>query len=260
MQASMYSSLFGALTQQHRLDVIANNLANADTTGFKKDALAFRNTFRMYAHDMTNPNPSIENEIPWPKSEQLSMTRIGRHHVDHTQGALRRTENPLDLALNGQGFFKVQTNEGTFYTRNGQFQVNAQGRISSPSGALLLGTGGPITVDPDALIQVDDNGAMYADGELVGEIQVVAFADHEILEKVGSNLYRIRPEARTAAAELPAEGTMVEQGTLEASNVEVVREMVDMIETLRIFEACQKSMQDSLQNDQKVMSDVGRTR
>ncbi|NCC24279.1 MAG: flagellar basal-body rod protein FlgF [Deltaproteobacteria bacterium] len=258
MQASMYSGLFGAMTQEARLDVIANNLANANTTGFKKDNLAFRNTFRLYAHDRIDPNRALQDDIPWVKDEQLSMTRIGRHHVDFSQGGLRRTDNELDLALNGEGFLKVRTPDGDFYTRSGQFQLNAAGQVASASGNLLLGQAGPMTLEEGSRVQIDNSGGVYVNGELVDTLDVVSFEDLRVLEKIGDNLFRVRPEVM--AQEIPAEGTMIEQGALESSNVEVVREMVNMIETLRIFEACQKSMQDSLQNDQKVMTEVGKTR
>lgn len=258
MQESSYSATFGALTQQHRLDVIANNLANVNTTGFKGDKLAFRDTFRRYAHDMLDPNQSLDHQVPWPRSHVLAQPRIAERVIDLSQGAMKTTGNPLDFAISGEGFFRVQTPEGEFLTRQGVYHRSNEGFIVDGHGNRLLGNGGPLQIPEGGTVVVSDDGALTVDGQLVDTISLVTVEDPKVLEKAGNSLLRLRPDAQ--AQTIPAEGATIEQGFLEGANVEVVSEMVNMIEAIRAFEAYQKMITGTFEQDKKAISEVGSAR
>lgn len=250
MQDSMYSALFGALSNEHRLNSITNNLANVNTTGYKKDELAFKDTFIMFAHDqIMEPVATVRSKKLFPEPIHIAKPRLAVSKTDFSQGSLKVTGGPLDVALHGEGFFKVQTPDGEYVTRNGHFRQTADGTLVTEQGWPVLGTGGPITLPANAKVTIDDAGQVFNGNEVVGQLQVVTYENLDVLEKRGRNLFQPRPGAN--AAEIPAEGTTVAQGFLETSNVEVVTEMVNMIEAQRQFEAYTKVMQstDTLDKD-----------
>ena len=257
MDNSMYSALFGAMSQQHRMDIIANNLSNANTTGFKKDQSAFKDVFTRYASDYADPNMTLQDRVLWPDSKLISQTRLTGDYIDFNQGALKTTGNPLDFAIEGEGFFRVRTADGqTAYTRNGNFSINAMtGNLQTARGNVLLGDGGPIQIPDNAKVVVNEQGEVIADEEIVGNIGLVTFTDLRDLEKRGENLLQLKDNPR--GQEVAAEDAMVRQGFLESSNVEIVREMVNMIDTQRSFEALQKVMTTSKEIDDKVIQKVG---
>lgn len=258
MQESSYSAVFGALTQQYRLDTIANNLANVNTTGFKADKLAFCDTFRRYAHDLLDPNTTLRDRVPWPQGNVLAQPRISEQVIDLSQGAMKSTGNPLDLAIAGDGFFRIQTPEGEFLTRQGVYHRSSEGYIVDGHGNQLLGEGGPLQIPEDGTVLIDANGQLSVNGEPVDVISLVRVEDPGNLEKFGHSLYRIKPGANTQP--VPAEGATVEQGFLEGANVEVVSEMVNMIEALRAFEAYQKMISGTFEQDKKAIAEVGAPR
>jgi flagellar basal-body rod protein FlgG len=256
MPDSSYSAVFGALAQQNRLDVIANNLANVNTTGFKGDKLAFRDTFERYAHDLVDPNQTLDSKVQWPKSYVLAQSRIAERVIDFSQGNLKTTGNPLDLAISGEGFFKVQTSDGEFLTRQGCYHRSSEGFIVDGHGNKLLGEGGPIQLPENAgTLTIDEQGTLSVDGEILDQIALVTVADPKVLEKVGNSLLRIDPDSK--AQPIPAENATIEQGFLEAANVEVVTEMVNMIEATRAFEAYQKIITGTFDQDKKAIAEVG---
>ena len=258
MQESSYSAVFGALTQQHRLDTIANNLANVNTAGFKADKLSFRDTFRRYAHDLLDPNTTLREKVPWPQGNVLAQPRIGERVIDLSQGAMRSTGNPLDLAIAGDGFFRVQTPDGEFLTRQGVYHRSAEGFVVDGHGNQLLGEGGPLQLPEGGQLLIDAQGQVSVDGEIIDLLSVVRVDDPRDLEKVGHSMLRVRPES--GVQPVPAEDATVEQGFLEGANVEVVSEMVNMIETLRAFEAYQKMISGSFEQDKKAIAEVGAPR
>ncbi len=258
MQDSSYSAVFGALTQQHRLDTIANNLANVNTSGFKGDKLAFRDTFRRYAHDMLDPNANLTEKVPWPQGNVLAQPRISESVIDLSQGSMKSTGNPLDLAIAGDGFFRVQTPDGEFLTRQGVYHRSAEGYIVDGHGNQLLGDGGPLQVPETGSVLVDAEGQLSVDGEPIDIISLVRVEDPRALEKVGQSLLRVRPDA--GVQPVPAEGATIEQGFLESANVNVVSEMVNMIEAMRAFEAYQKMISGTFEQDKKAIAEVGAPR
>lgn len=262
MQNAMYSALFGALSNEHRMNSIANNLANVNTTGYKRDLLAFKDTMLMYAHDhIMEPVASIRDEKFFPDPQHLSRTRIATGVTDFQQGGLKVTSAPFDLAINGEGFFKVDSPDGEYFTRNGHFTVNQEGTLVTEQGWPVMSEGGPITMPAGFKnVTIAENGRIFADGDEVGQILLTTVDNLAGLEKRGSNLYRIRPGSEAAEMEIDPARTWVAQGFLESANVDAVYEMVNMIETQRQFEAYQKVMQTSDTIDREATTKVGRGR
>lgn len=258
MQDAMYSAMFGAMCQEHRLNIIANNLANVNTTGFKQDRYAFEDTMISYAHDIIRqPVLSLRDKELLPDPVNLSRTRLALSRVDFSQGGMELTENPLDVAIMGNGFFKVRTEVGDFYTRNGNFQLSPEGNLVTDQGFPVLAGGGEVVIPQGANIRIGPDGMIYADNEELGQLDVVTVDDLKALEKYGANFFNLPENAN--AAEIPAENVEVAQGYLEKPNVNVVEEMVNMIEAHRAFEAYQKVISGSRETDEKVITKVGRT-
>jgi len=255
MQDGVYNGVFGALTQQHKLDIISNNLSNANTAGFKQKKLAFEDTFNHYAHDLADPNPALKGGVRWPEADVMTQPRISESSIDFSQGGMRKTGNSLDLAIQGEGFFKVQTEEGEFFTRNGAFTLNSRGFLVNSSGHRLMGEGGPIQIGNAGKIDVNATGGITVDGNMQDQISVRTVSDLDALEKRGENLLQLQED--TEAREVPAQNASIRQGFLEESNVQIVGEMVRMIETMRTFQACQKAMKSSNENDSQLIQKVG---
>ena len=220
---STWNTYLGTLAQEHRINIISNNLANAGTTGFKR-------------------------EVPVFEGFMVKATK-----TDFSQGHLQQTGNSLDLALTGPGFFQIDTPFGVRYTRDGAFTLADDGTVVTVDGYPVVGAGAvpPETVD----LVVDGNGEIRADGEVVGQIQVVEFADPSILAKDGYNRYVPKVEG---VAGVPALETEVQQGCLEGSNVQAVMESVTLIDTLRTYEVFQKVVHSFQEADQKTINEVGR--
>jgi flagellar basal-body rod protein FlgG len=217
-----------ALVQQHHMDVIANNLSNVSTPGFKCDRLVFSDL----------------------------MEREMKHCLE--QGPLQATENPLDVAIGGEGFFQVQAPNGVRLTRDGSFKMLSDGRLVNSQGLQVLGAGGaPITLNPNGgLPFIDEKGNISQNGEQVGVIGLVKVDDVKTLVKEGANLYAGadgKPPATSNATD-----AVLNQGYVEMANVEVVSEMVQMINALRSYESYQKALQAMQEMDAKAVNQVGR--
>lgn len=232
----MVESVEAMLAQTQRLNQVTNNLANVDTTGYKKDNVTFW-------------------EMLYTASD--NRQRVGkalRVISDHQQGTNEMTGNPLDLAINGKGFFKIQTPQGVRYTRGGNFQLNNQGQITTPNGQLLLGQGGPIVVDGTEVVVARD-GSVIVDGENVNQLTVVTFTDTNNLEKEGANLFRLKDEN---VQEEIAQNIDIQQGFLEGSNVTVVTEMAEMIDLHRAYESQQRVIRTIDDIDDQAIRRVGK--
>lgn len=262
MQDALFSGLFGALTTEHRLNYIANNLANVNTHGYKRDALAFSDTMAYYAHDeIREPLMTIRSKSLFPEPKNMARSRLAVSKVDFGQGSMKVTGNPLDLAIAGgeNAFFKVETPTGQYLTRNGHFVMSSDGTIMTPQGFTLMGAGGAIQIPPGTrTITISGDGQVHADAELVGQIQLFSVDKLQNMEKLGHNLFKPRNNVNVTEGNGYAEGARVEQGFVEAANVEVVTEMVNMIETHRQFEAYQKIIQTSDTLDKAATDRVGK--
>lgn len=258
MQDSMYSALFGAMSQEHRLGIIANNLANVNTTGYKQDRFTFQNTMIEFAHDrIMQPVNSLEDPKLFPRPVHLSKVRLADERVDFTQGGLKETGGPLDMAILGEGFFKVRTEVGDFYTRNGNFQVSPDGILITNQGFPVLAGGNELEIPANAQVIMDSAGTITVDGDEIGQLDIVSVDDLSAMRKYGNNLFTIDEESD--AQEIAAQDAEVAQGYLEQPNVNVVEEMVNMIETHRAFEAYQKVISGSSETDSKVIQKVGKS-
>ena len=212
-----------------RLATISHNLANVTTPGFKRD-IALNGRF---AHTLAELDPA-HTQVPGA-SEPLSK-------IDHQNGSLRFTGNPFDVALEGPGFFELAGAEGQFYTRQGDFHLDAGGRLVNASGVPVVGTAGEIFL-LGREHRIERDGRIFDDGKQVAQLRIVDFAQPEALLKAGNGLYAA---VSSLTPKVAAEGdapTQVRQAHLENSNVVPVSEMVRLIETIRHFESQQKVIQ-----------------
>ena len=243
MSGAIYQAASGAIVQELRLQVIANNLANANTTGYKAD----RPSFRIPGDEETKVEEDKAGELPkaydmrdpGEEIEDPPATLPFGQLVDFSQGPTRVTGNPLDFAINGSGFFVVQTESGTAYTRDGSFTRAEDGTLVTHEGRPVLGENGTITLDGED-VAVDMDGNILVDGQQVGTLKVVEFPKPYPLEKTQDNLF---VPISQAVAEEKAEDFTVAQGALEASNVNPIVAMTEMVETHRMFEFYQKVIQ-----------------
>ncbi|MCB1219443.1 MAG: flagellar hook-basal body protein [Planctomycetales bacterium] len=238
MLRSIYTSTAAMLTNMEQTATTANNLANVDTVGFRRDLLLFDSRPGREIWRTDDPTYLDINGRQLPKymgklSTGVTDTEI---HRDTKKGNAQTTGNPLDILLEGKGFLRVLTPDGERYTRAGNLTVNEAGLLCDHDSNPVLGLGGPISL-PQGPVQISREGNVQVDGVAVGALSLAHFDDVAMLEKEGSNLWR-----NTGSAEEPGI-TRVYAGVLEGSNVEVSREMVDLITQSRHFEFASKSLQ-----------------
>ena len=247
MDASMWIAKTGLDAQQMRMSVIANNLANVNTTGFKRDRASFED---MLYQNLRQPGAQNSTTTQAPTGLMMGTgTRIVATEKNHVQGSLVSTKNALDIAVQGAGFFQIIQPDGTMaYTRDGSFKLSATGQLVTSNGSLLQPA---ITIPPNvSSISIGQDGTVSVDvagtqgSQTLGQIQLARFLNPAGLQALGQNLMR-----ETVASGPPTVGQaglagagQLMQGTLEASNVNVVEEMVSMIETQRAYEINSKAI------------------
>ncbi|CCH47999.1 flagellar basal-body rod protein FlgF [Pseudodesulfovibrio piezophilus] len=256
MRDSSLSAIFGALSNEMRMSTIANNLANVNTTAYKKDTMAFHDVFTRFAHDHVVTTKSyLRDKDMFPRPDIMAKPRLSEQTIDFSQGSLQETGNQLDIALSGEGLFKVQSPSGMLYTRAGNFVVDSTGTLVTEQGTPVMVSGGSLTVPPGAKLSVDEGGNISVNGNPTGSFDLVTFDDIGRLERVGGNFYR----AQEGAAEVvPPDDLVVQQGFIEKGNVEVVTEMVSMIETQRSFTMYTKMIQGTDQLDKTMIQSLSR--
>lgn len=267
MLRGMYTSASGMLAEQVRTDVLANNLANAQTVGFKREATlqrAFPDLLLRRVFDPVAPAAGSAHR-PFFGADGLYDPRpvIGRlgtgTYIDgtwtvHDQGPLQFTGNALDVALNGEGFFAVQSDDGVRFTRDGRFMLDGEGRLVTLAGwPVLDANGAPIVVE-GAEAAIDETGQVWADGAVVGAIAAWSFAEPQWLLREGEGLWAATDEA---GAPQPAEPVFL-SGYLEQANVNVVSSMVELITAFRAYEANQRVIQAYDQTLGRIVNDLGR--
>ncbi|MFP3927947.1 MAG: flagellar hook-basal body protein [Desulfobacteraceae bacterium] len=244
MNRGMIDSVRACLKEQVRMDVISNNLANAGAIGFKKQRVAFQDLLERAAGGSRARNAA--------EPAGADLLRI---EFDLGQGNLRRTENDLDMAISGEGFFKIMAEEGVKYTRKGNFKLDSEGFLATQSGDLVLGEGGPIFLG-DSAVSVDDMGIVYADGLQADRLDIVRLDQPAALHGQGDTLFTAPMEAETP---VPFE-TRIKQGYVELANVDIAEEMVSMIDSLRAFESYQKSIKVTDELNGRAINQVSRIR
>jgi flagellar basal-body rod protein FlgG len=255
MRDSSLSALFGALSNEMRMSSIANNLANVNTTAYKKDHMAFHDVFTRFAHDYVVTTKSfLRDEDMFPDPKIMAKARLSDQTVDFSQGSMQQTGNQLDFALSGEGFFRVQVGGDELYTRAGNFLIDNTGTLVTQDGNPVMVDGGPLVVPPGASLTVDPGGMISVNGEPAGAFDLVSFEDLGAMERVGSNFYR----APDDAVEVEPQDLTVQQGFIEKGNVEVVTEMVHMIETQRAFDMYAKVLQGTDSLDRNMIVKVGK--
>ena len=243
MNSGMYSALSGNVTAMKRLDIISNNLANVNTPGFKKDKMLFESMLAGTQNPPRVPEGSTADPI-------LQKETV---FIDYAPGAVSQTGNTFDLALNGDGFFVINTPGGPAYTRQGNFHLSADGALITADGNAVVGEAGPITVKGSKVV-IDAKGQVTADGVPAGTIKVVDFPRPYTMTKVGSAQF---VPVNSQVATQTARGEIL-QGHLEGSNVETITEMVQMIETSRYFEACAKVIKGYDDMASKAVNELGK--
>lgn len=231
MLNGLYTAASGMLLQEKRLDILSNNLANINTTGFKMDTPNFESYIKK---DSSYPQ-NIITESTYNKTINAT-SRIGGVYTDFSPGQIRQTGNKFDLALNNpKSFFAVDTPFGVRFTRSGNFTVNTRGELVTQEGFSVLSTNNNPIVIPEGDAAILGNGEISVNGANLDTIQVMEFEDNSKLQKTGYNLYE-------AVGTLPvaSESPEVVQGYLEMSNINAVREMVNMITAQRAFETYQR--------------------
>ena len=247
---AIYPVLSGALAQEKRLELITNNLSNVGTSGYKKDIPVFEG---LTPGNSDNADATGGNAVASPTFGHFSRTT-----TDLSAGAIRTTGQPLDIAVEGKGFFSVQTPAGVRYTRNGHFTLDAEGQIVTTGGFPVLGSSGPITL-PAGSVSIASDGRISVSGGEAGPtpievdlLPVYQFSKSDQLKKIGGSLF----EAAKGSA-IPSTDGSLRQGALEGSNVDPVEEMVAMIEVMRLYEAAQKAIQTADQIAGKVSNEIG---
>ncbi|MCL2415596.1 MAG: flagellar hook-basal body protein [Defluviitaleaceae bacterium] len=246
MLRGIYNSALGMNVQMQRMDVVANNLANADTIGFKRDSVITQSFQDVLGMRIRENDLGIDNR---PVAGTFSLgTFVHTIFTDFSAGSLRQTGASLDLALDSLGFFEIASPDAgggitPRYTRDGSFAINQEGALITMDGFMVLSTEGAPIILQNGHIEVFTDGRIFSNGELAGQIRIVNFEDPQTLRAFGHNLFSTTPES----VEIPFAGRVM-QGYLENSNTNSVREMVDMISLSRAFEANQRalSMRDQI--------------
>ncbi len=252
MNRGIYAAANGMVAQQYVMDALANNLANINTNGFKQDVPTFRELHAIAVSRQAGTAPQHG-----PASGEFGTgSAFDSTATDLARGALRETKDPLDLALDGDGYFTVQTSNGVRLTRDGHFtrmldgSGKASGMLGTDAGDLLLGAKGPISVGNAAKIEIGPDGTVTADGKTVDKLAIVT-ASPDALKKEGANLFTVSGSPTPSTA-------MVKQGFLEQSNVDPIRSMVKMITVQRAYEAMQKAIVTQDESLGKAVLEVAR--
>jgi flagellar basal-body rod protein FlgG len=280
MSKGLWPAVSGSLAQSERLDAVANNLANADTAGFKRDQVAFQavmgSAISAAQKEGIPYKAYTEKDFHKLDGSQTAYAQVEGTYTDFSQGRAKLTGNPLDVALEGKGFLEVLGPQGVRYTRHGSLKLSPDGTLVTTEGFPVLSPGGgqeaqdgkPVpreellarairldTTKAGGRLTITTDGKIYQDKTPVGQLAVTEFVDTKLLQKEGSSLFR-----NDAAANVSQDvsGTRVQQGVLETSNVNAVAEMVDMLKATRNFEANEKVIRTYGDLEGRAVNDLGK--
>ena len=244
MDSGFYAACTALMARSQTLDLVANNLANVSTPGYRAQHDSFSSLLATSSGaSLSGLNQAVND-----------YSVLGGGQLDLSQGNLEKTGNELDLGIEGQGFFSVQTANGQVYTRDGNFHVSPKGQLVTSAGDPVLGTdnrplpivGAPVSVSPDGTISVN--------GALAGQLKIVDFKDPNALGKIGNSYFSGSPDNPP----LPATGVSVDQGRIEGSNVAPAESAVRLVGVMRQFEMLQKAISLTTDMDKKSLDDVAR--
>ncbi len=235
MYKGIYIALSGAVLKRKNLDIFAQNIANANTSGYKKGRITFK--------DYIIPVDNKSGLVP----DGRVMTELSGEVIDFSKGTIARTGNTLDLAINGEGFFAL---EGGKYTRSGSFEINGDGYLTNRSGIKVLGDGGPVAVQGSS-IDISSSGEVIVDDIPVGKLKIVDFPDKRVLKKLSGGVFVTEETGEAARPD-------ISQGFLEASNVDVIQEMIQLMASHRDFESYQKMIQVFDEASSRITNEMGK--
>ncbi|MDH5542367.1 MAG: flagellar basal-body rod protein FlgF [Nitrospinota bacterium] len=256
MDKGSYVAASGSIAQERAMEYISNNMANMNTPGFKAD----RAIFESYLKDNLKPGAGIGTRaeiasgyLPQSKNDSTYLVASGKF-TDFSQGALRQTDSPLDIALEGDGFIALLTPDGEKYTRGGSFTVGREGYLETLDGNVVIDRqNSPIRLDEGAFHIREDGTIAGSNGEDIAQLKVVKFADNEVLKKEGNSLYLAENMENTSWSD-----AIVKQGFQEGSNINPVSEMAKMITALRQYSTFQKAIQSEDEMNSKLINQVAR--
>ncbi len=238
--SGIYSALSGMKMKELELESVAHNIANINTVGFKEEKLSFESV--------------LSQEQDQEGVSSTPFVQVKEHTINFSNGAVMTTNNPMDMALQGDGFFQVQNEKGTFYTRNGTFALNTQGDLVTQDGDRVMGTNGVIHLDEGAKVEISTNGTIKANGEDIGQVKVIRFDDPQKLSSVGAMLFKAEDSAQTSEGT----DTQVLQGKLESSNTNMMMGLVHLIDISRQYQMYQKVISNGAKLDQEGASSLGK--
>ena len=239
MANGIYSALSGASGRESAMQVLANNMANVGTSGFKRDQVTFK---------------EVLAEADGVVNLTHRQVRMDSVETDFSPGGLNLTGNRLDVAVLGDGFFEVDTPEGKRYTRAGAFALNGDGEMVTADGHKVMGTGGPIQIPQNQKAMIVDNGLVMAGEIEVGRLKVVEFSDRKSLKRAGHNLWLSPVNQKSQEVE----NLRLAVGAVERSNVSPVKAMTDLIRVSRHYESLLKAVDTFGTADRRTVSDLGR--
>lgn len=278
MSKGLWPAISGSIAQSERLDTVANNLANSDTNGFKKDQLAFRTVMSSaVTAAMKEGIPRkayTEKDFHRLDGADTAFVAVEGSYTDFTQGRAKVTGAPLDVALEGNGFLEVLSPQGVRLTRQGSLRMNQDGALVTLDGFPVLAPGGQpaagaaepsreeqmargIRLDPalGGKLTITTEGRIYQGQQEAGQLSVVELVDPRLLTKEGSSLFRNDTPANVSGAPMQ---TMVRQGMLETSNVNAVAEMTELLKASRMFEANEKIIRTYGDLESRSVNDLGK--
>ncbi len=256
MVRTLYTAYTGMKNEQYRLDIISNNLANVSTAGYKEESVANQSFDDVMAIKIRDVSEAWSDR---PVGKMSLGVKLGEVYTDYKQGSVRETGNTFNLALEGKGFFALRVvnqngEESIKYTRDGNFRMTNDGLIVDAYGNNLQSESGNLQIPTEATeVSISPDGTVRADGVVIDNIVVRDFADYDYLNKYGDNMYET-----IEGAEEQETSALIMQGFIEQSNVNSVREMVEMINITRAYEANQKVIQTTDSMLEQVTTSVGR--
>lgn len=261
MLKNIYGPLSAGRAQEKVLEILANNIANSGTTGFKEQDVSFSAMLANPWPNYQNPNPPAPfkkdmNDVFPLRGNEMSYMATSEVSTSFTQGPIARTENSLDIAIEGNGFFSIETAFGERFTRDGSFSLTPEGTLITKNGWAVMGENGPITGLSEGDLRIAENGDVFQGDVFVDRLRLTAFEEPSLLERIGDNafVHDGSPDNLTRFQ------GRISQGFLEGSNVNPMRNMANMITAHRTYEAIQKAIQAHDQTMEKGSNEVGAVR